>query len=186
MLVLTKHRFNTKDYYRMAETGVLGPEARVELLDGEIIDMSPIGPSHGGVTKRLNDHFTQCSKGRWLVAVQDPVHLDDHSEPQPDLMLLKRSADFYGSRHPGPADVLLLIEVADSSLGYDRERKLPAYASAGISEVWIVNLNEHSVETYRGRHGTGYRSTAILRAGDQACPEAFKDAAIGVKEMLGL
>ena len=170
----------------MAETGVLGPEARVELLDGEIIDMSPIGPRHGGVTKRLIDHFTQCSRRRWLVAVQDPVHLDDHSEPQPDLMLLKRSPDFYGGGHPGPADVLLLIEVADTSLEFDRQRKLPAYARAGISEVWIVNLSDHTVETYREPHGTGYRSTAILRIEDKACPEAFKDAAIGVKEMLGL
>src|SRR5207249_5983962 len=102
MLAPTKHRFNVKEYYRMAETGVLRPDVRVELLDGEIIDMSPIGPFHGGTTKYLIDHFTQAAKRRWLVAVQDPVHLEDYSEPQPDLMLLKRAPHFYRSRHPVP------------------------------------------------------------------------------------
>src|SRR5258708_35072363 len=91
--------------------------------------------------------------------------LGDHSEPQPDLMLLKRTPDFYGSRHPGPADVLLLIEVADTSLGYDREKKLPAYAMAGISEVWIVNLQDHIFETYQEPHGAGYGSVATRRTG---------------------
>src|SRR5204862_4114192 len=123
----TKHRFSVKEYYRMAETGVLRPDARVELLDGQIIDMSPIGPFHGSVTKLLNRQFTDASKGRWITAVQDPVRLDEHSEPQPDLMLLKPVPDYYASRHPGPEDVYLLIEVADTSLATDREEKLPAY-----------------------------------------------------------
>ena len=105
----------------MAETGVLRPDARVELLDGQIIDMSPIGPFHGGVTKRLNRFFTNLGKGQWLVAVQDPVQLDEHSEPEPDLMLLKPAVDDYTTRHPGPHDVYLLIEVADSSLAIDRD-----------------------------------------------------------------
>src|SRR5205809_4820442 len=116
----TKHRFNVKEYYRMAETGVLRPDARLELLDGQIIDMSPIGPFHGGVTKRLNRLFTRLGEGRWVVAVQDPVHLDEHSEPQPDLMLLKPVSGDYTNRHPGPDDVFLLIEVSDTSLAYDR------------------------------------------------------------------
>ena len=94
----------------MAETGVLRPDARVELLDGQIIDMSPIGPFHGGVTKRLNRFFTNLGKGQWLVAVQDPVQLDEHSEPEPDLMLLKPAGDDYTTRHPAPEDVYLLIE----------------------------------------------------------------------------
>ena len=185
MSVLTKHRFSTKDYYRMAETGVLGPETRVELLDGEIIDMSPIGPSHGAVTKRLNAHFTQCSNDRWLVAVQDPVHLDDHSEPQPDLMLLERTPDFYATKHPRPADVLLLVEVADTSLAYDRDRKLPAYAAAGIPEVWIVNLGERTIEVYREPSKTGFRWSTILRVTDRISPMNFRDAEVAVKELLG-
>src|SRR5437764_2773685 len=126
MLVQTGHRFSVADYYRMAETGVFKPDARVELLDGKIIDMSPIGPFHGGSLKRLTRLFTELSKGRWLVSVQDPVHLDDFSEPQPDLMLLKNRKDDYTKSHPVPEDVFLLIEVSDSSLVFDREEKLPA------------------------------------------------------------
>jgi Uma2 family endonuclease len=91
MAVPARHRFSVEECYRMAETGVLRPDQRVELLDGEIIDMSPIGPPQGGVTKRLNQYFTQLARGRWLVAVQDPVHLDEYSEPQPDLMLRRRT-----------------------------------------------------------------------------------------------
>src|SRR4051812_20604444 len=127
MSVLTKHRFTVEDYHRMAETGVLKPDARVELLEGEIIDMAPIGSFHGGVTKRLIRFFTKLSQGRWLVSAQDPVRLNKHSEPEPDLMLLKPTEDDYTSRHPVPEDVFLLIEVADSSLSYDRTDKLPAY-----------------------------------------------------------
>jgi hypothetical protein len=108
---------------RMAETGVIPPDARVELLDGRIIDMSPIGPLHGGVVNRLNPLFNRYSRDRWLLAVQDPVHLEDHSEPQPDLMLLKPAVDDYDSRHPKPEDVFLLIEVSDSTLETDREVK---------------------------------------------------------------
>jgi len=168
----------------MAETGLLKPHDRVELLDGEIIDMSPIGPFHGGTTKYSIDHFNQAANGRWLLAVQDPVHLEDYSEPQPDLMLLKRVPDFYRARHPLPTEVVLLIEIADTSLGYDRERKLPAYGRAGIPDVWIINLLDKSVEVYREPHLTGYASRTILRAGDKASPLAFPDAAVDVVELL--
>src|ERR1700733_14697113 len=116
MLVQAQHRFNVKEYYRMAETGVFRPDARVELLDGKIIDMSPIGPFHGGLVKRLSRIFNLNSKGRWLVSTQDPVGLDDHSEPEPDVMLLKPVIDDYTSRHPQPEDVFLLIEVAETTL----------------------------------------------------------------------
>jgi Uma2 family endonuclease len=184
MLVQTQHRFNVKDYYRMAETGVLRPDARVELLDGRIIDMSPIGPFHGGVITYLIEIFTAASKGRWQTTVQNPVHLDDHSEPQPDLLLLKPSPHYYRKRHPQPEDVYLLIEVSDTSLTTDREDKLPVYGRAGISEVWIVNLADLSVEVYREPHFTGYGSKTILHACDQAVPQAFPDAAVNVAELL--
>src|SRR5207249_12101922 len=140
MLAPTKHRFNVEEYYRMAETGVLKPDARVELLNGEIIDMSPIGPFHGGLVNRLTRLFNKLSKGLWLVSSQNPLRLDDHSEPEPDVMLLKPATDDYTSRHPQPEDVFLLVEVSDTTLDYDRENKLPVYGSAGIAEVWIVNL----------------------------------------------
>lgn len=184
MAVQTRHRFTVKDYYRMAETGVLRPDARVELLDGEIIDMSPIGPFHGGVTKLLNQLFTAAANGRWVVAIQDPLHLDDHSEPEPDLMLLKPLPDFYRKRHPQPEDVFLLVEVSDKTLAADQGDKLPLYGRAGISEVWIVNLNEETIEVYREPHFTGYGSKTILRGGDKARPHAFPDVAVNVADLL--
>ena len=138
MVVQPKHRFSVKEYYRMAETGVLRPNARVELLNGEITDMSPIGPFHGGLVKRLSRIFNLKAKGRWIVSTQDPLHLDDHSEPEPDVMLLKPAPDDYTSRHPQANDVFLLIEVSDSTLEYDRTEKLSAYGRAGVAEVWIV------------------------------------------------
>src|SRR5947208_17119747 len=116
MFAPTKHRFTVKEYYRMAETGVLKPDARVELLNGEIIDMSPIGPFHGGVVKRLIDLFTQACEGRWSVFVQDPLHLDDHSEAQPGFILLKRGPGVYTSRHAHPDDGQPVVEVSVPSL----------------------------------------------------------------------
>lgn len=168
----------------MAETGVLRPDARVELLNGEIIDMSPIGPFHGGLVKRLSRIFTIKAKGRWIVSTQDPLHLDDHSEPEPDVMLLKPHADDYTSRHPQPDDVFLLIEVSDSTVEFDRAEKLPLYGRAGITEVWIVNLNELAIEIYREPHFTGYGTKTVLSAGSQAAPLAFPDAAVDVAELL--
>ncbi|MEY2429573.1 MAG: hypothetical protein QOJ40_2458 [Verrucomicrobiota bacterium] len=168
----------------MGETGVLRPDARVELLDGKIIDMSPIGPFHGGVVGRLTRLFNILSKGRWLTWPQNPVRLSDHSEPQPDVMLLKPSVDDYTRRHPGPGDIFLLIEVSDSTLGYDLEEKLPAYGRAGISEVWIVNLNNETIEVYREPHFTGYGSRTVLQSGDEAVPQAFPDAGLKVAELL--
>jgi len=180
----TLHRFSVKDYYRLAEAGVLRPDARVELVDGRIIDMSPIGPLHGGVVKRLIRFFNQYPQGRWLLTVQDPVHLEDHSEPEPDVMLLKPSEDDYTSRHPKPTDVFLLIEVSDSTVETDREVKLPVYARAGIVEVWIVNLADGALEVYRGSHESGYADTLVLHEGDSIAPALFPDAVIDVAQLL--
>jgi Uma2 family endonuclease len=184
MSVLTKHRFNTSEYYRMAETGVLKAGARVELVDGEIIDMSPIGPFHGGVVNRLNALLNANAKGRYLVAVQNPLHLDPYSEPQPDLLLLRPATDDYTSRHATPNDAFLLIEVADTSVEYDREKKLPVYGHAGVSEVWIVNLQELLLEVYREPTSTGYQSVMRLREGDKISPLAFPDIVVDVKALL--
>jgi Uma2 family endonuclease len=178
------HRFTVQQYYRMAETGVLRPDARVELLEGRILDMSPIGPFHGGVTTFLNALFTGAARGRWLTAVQNPVRLDDHSEPQPDLALLRPAPGFYRRRHPTAEDVFLLVEVSDTSLEVDPADKLPAYGRAGIPEVWIVNLNDETIEVYREPHFAGYASKAVLEAGDQASPARFPDVAVDVAGLL--
>ena len=186
MLAPAKHRFTVTEYYRMAETGVLKPDARVELLNGEIIDMSPIGPFHGGVVIRLNRIFNRELKDRCLVIVQSSLRLDEHSEPEPDIVLAKNTPDCYTTKHPEPEDVLLLIEVSDTSLDVDRKEKLPAYGHAGIPEVWIVNLNNGTIETHREPHFSGYGSTKILRAGDKASPQAFPDVTVDVSELLML
>lgn len=184
-MVQTQHRFTVPDYYRMAQTGVLKPGARVELLDGRIIDMSPIGPMHGGAVKRLIRLFSSAAAGRWLVSAQDPLHVDEYSEPQPDLMLLKPAKDDYTSRHPQPEDVHLLIEVADASLEFDRAEKLPIYGRAGIPEAWILDLRGETVEVYREPNFSGYGSHQTLRAGDAASPLAFPAVVVHVAELLG-
>ncbi len=168
----------------MGETGVLPPDARVELLDGEIVDMMPIGPFHAGTTNRLAKFFIKLGNERWSVSIQTPLRLSQHSEPQPDLMLLKPHKDDYTSRHPSPEDVFLLVEVADSSLSVDRDQKIPAYGRAGVSEVWLVNLVNRTVEVYREPHFTGYGSVTVLQAGNEAQPEAFPDVKVDVAALL--
>jgi Uma2 family endonuclease len=170
----------------MAENGALRPDAKVELLDGNIIDMSPIGPLHGGLVKRLNRFFNLKADGRWIVSAQDPVRLDDYSEPEPDVMLLKPEPDDYTSRHPQADDVFLLVEVSEASLEYDREDKLPAYGRAGVAEVWIVNLRDMTLEIHREPRFTGYGSKAVLRAGDTIRPLAFPDVIVDVGDLLRL
>jgi Uma2 family endonuclease len=183
MLGQPKHRFRVREYYRMGETGVLPPDARVELLAGEIIDMSPIGPFHGGAVGLLTQWFNELSRRRWLVWPQNPLHLDDYSEPQPDVMLLKPAPGNYTRQHPRPEDVFLLIEVADSTLETDRTEKLPAYGRAGVTEVWIVNLNNSTIEIYREPHFTGYARKTIVGPGQSAAPLAFPDAILDVTEL---
>lgn len=180
----TKHRFTVDDYYRMGDAGVFPPGRRVELLEGEIIDMMPVGPFHSGVVNQLTDFFTLCAHRRWLVTNQNPVRLNSHSEPQPDLIIVRFAEDYYKGRHPTPDDVLLLIEVADSSLDYDRGDKLAAYGKAGIEEYWLVNLEEQCVEIHREPHFTGYTSTRVLKPGDHAAPSAFPDVIVDLAELL--
>ena len=180
----TLHRFSAQEYHRLGEMGILSPDARVELIDGAIHDMSPIGPNHSGVVIRLNRFFSLQAKKRWLVSSQNPVGLDNYSEPQPDIVLLKPAPDDYVSHHPAPDDVFLLIEVADSSLDFDRGKKLQVYARAGIVEFWIVNLPESAIEIYREPHFTGYEKKTVARAGEKATPSAFPNVAVDVAELL--
>ena len=184
MLAPAKHRFSVTEYHRMAEVGLLRPDARVELLDGQIIDMSPIGPFHGGVVNRLTRLFNRHAKDRWLVSTQNPVRLNDQSEPQPDVMLLQPSAGDYTTQHPAPEQVFLLIEVSDSTLSLDREEKLPAYGRAGIAEVWIINLTDQAIEVYREPHFTGYGTKTIFRQGQQVRPHTFSDLVVDVAELM--
>ena len=155
--VIDRHTFTTDEYHRMVETGILTEDDRVELINGEIIAMSPINSPHAGLVKRINAFFTKLLGDEVIVSVQDPLTVGDTSEPEPDVMLLKPRDDFYASAHPRPSDVYLLIEVADSSLRIDREVKLPVYASAGVPEVWIINLADQQLEMHRSAAEGKYR-----------------------------
>lgn len=183
MVAAQTHRFTVSDYHRMAETGILEPRARVELIEGEIVDILPIGPFHSGSGYRLIRHFSRLAAGRWLVASQGPLRIDKHNEPEPDLMLLRPAADDYTQNHPTPEDVFLLIEIADSSLDFDRKTKLPLYARAGIAEVWILNLPQKQLEVYRQPHRLEYETQSIHTKGEVA-PAAFPDAVLAVETLL--
>jgi Uma2 family endonuclease len=166
----TRHRLDVEAYYRMAETGILVDPAHTELIDGEIFDMPAIGSPHAGITNRLNRLFgREAADNLILVAVQNPLRLDRFNEPEPDLMLLRPRADDYRASHPSAADVLLLVEVADTSLGYDRAVKLPLYARFGVPEVWIVDIAGAAVEVFRELRDGAY-SHAERRAGGMLSP----------------
>jgi Uma2 family endonuclease len=185
MAVRQPYRFTVEDYHRMAEAGILGEDDRVELIEGEIVEMPPIGSPHGGTVKALIHLFSRAVGDRALVSAQDPVRLSDISEPQPDLMLLRPRPDFYRNAHPTPADVLLLIEVADTSVAYDRSKKLPLYARAGIPEYWLVDLERGVLEVYRSPAGDGYAEVHELGAGARVAPASLPDAELDVGEILG-
>ena len=177
---LPLRRFTVAEYYAMAEAGILTEDDRVELIDGVIVEMAPVGSRHVGVVNGFNRAFTEAVGRRAVVQVQSPIRLDDGTEPQPDLALLHERADLYASGHAGPRDVLLLIEVADSSVGYDRNEKLPRYARAGIPEVWLAILPEDVVEVNTEPTGDGYRATRRLRAGEVLRPACFDDVEMPV------
>jgi Uma2 family endonuclease len=180
-----RRRFTVAEYYRMAESGILRPDERVELIAGEIVAMSPIGSPHASCVKRAVALFSARLAGRATLSIQDPVLLDDQSEPEPDVALLRPRADFYKSAHPGPADVLLLIEVMDTSAPFDRGVKLPLYARAGIPEVWLLDLNGDRIEAHRRPVNGVYTEVQIRLRGQRLAPGAFPDIEVGVDEILG-
>ena len=154
----SRHLISVDAFHRMGETGILGPRDRVELIDGEIIDMSPIGVLHAAIVARLASHFSQRLGPIGVVWCQNPLRLDDISEPEPDIAILRPRADFYMTAHPGAADVLLVIEVADTSLAYHLGTKVPLYARHGIPEVWVIDAATRHTRVFRrpvGNGGTG-------------------------------
>lgn len=155
--VCQRHRLTVAEYYRMAEVGILPQEARMELIEGEVIDMPPIGSLHAGTVIYLANRLTYAVRDRAIVSTQNPLFLDVHSEPQPDIALLRPRADFYRNAHPTTADVLLIIEVADTTLPYDTQIKLPLYARQHIPEVWLVDLANQRLSIYRSPTASGFQ-----------------------------
>ena len=189
--LLTRHPWVTRrpltvtDYHRMGEAGILTEDDRVELIEGALVTMSPIGSDHSGTVNTLNRLLVRAVGDRGVVAVQNPVRLDDLSEPQPDFAILRPRDDDYRRSTPTPSDVLLLIEVANSSLTYDRAIKRALYARHGIPEFWIVNLKDNEVEVCRAPSGDAYAE--VSRAGRDAVltPVLLPGVEILVAALLG-
>jgi Uma2 family endonuclease len=155
--VVRHHLFTIDEFHKMGEVGIFCEDDRVELIEGELIDMSPIGSNHAGTVMWLIALLGTAVSGRAIISPQNPVRLGERSEPQPDVTILRYRSDFYRSAHPQPEDVLLLIEVADTTVRYDREIKIPIYARYGIPEVWLLDLQQERIEIYRQPSSEGYR-----------------------------
>ncbi len=169
----------------MGDAGVFAPDARVELIEGAIIEMAPIGPPHASIVDRLNMWLAGALVGRAIVRVQNPIEANWRSEPQPDLTVLNLRDDWYAGAHPRPEDVLLVIVVAQTTLAFDRRVKLPMYARSGVAEVWIVDVNGQSVEVFRQPAGGAYVERIVASPGDVVAPVALPDVAIAVSAILG-
>ena len=184
-LDLKRRRFTVEEYHRMAASGILSEDDRVELIEGEIIEMTPIGRRHASCVARLTQHFAALAlKGAAVIWVQNPIRLGKQSEPQPDFVLLRPQPDLYASIDPTSADVLLLVEVSDTSVDYDRRVKLPLYARAGIPEVWMVDLGQSTITSHRDAARGGYRIVQPFRRGEQLTPASFPDLTIAVDDLL--
>ncbi len=185
-VALKRRRFTIDEYHRMGETGILSEDDRVELIEGEIIEMTPIGTRHASTVARA-DHLSSSRLGQRAIAwVQNPIDLPaEDSEPQPDVTLLRPRSDFYARFHPGAGDVVLLVEVMDTSVERDRRVKLPVYARAVIREVWLVDLTTDCIELHRQPAPEGFRDVRLHQRGDTLRIDAFPDVAFGVDELLG-
>ena len=182
---LTRHRFTVDELVRMGDAGILGEHVRVELLDGEIVEMTPIGPAHNGCVGALVHILGRRLPESARLWVQSPVQLHEHEAPQPDLAVLRARLDGYRTAQPQPQDVQLIIEVGDSSVAADRRAKLPRYARAGIAEVWLVNLPGDAIEIYRSPREGHYQDVRTARRGETIAPLAFPDLVLRVDEILG-
>jgi len=177
---LQYRQFTVADLDQMVATGILAEDEHLELIQGQLIKMSPPGILHAACVDRLNKLLSRQIDDTMMISVQNPLALNAILQPEPDLMLLAPREDFYMSGRPTAADVLLLVEVADSSLEYDREIKLPLYATAGIREVWLVNLQEQSIDCYSDPVALGYRLCERFFPGDTIHPDALPDITIDV------
>ena len=182
---IARHRFRVDEYYRMAESKILAPGQRVELIEGEIVDIAPIGRRHMACVDRLNQDFI-LGLGHWaIVRVRGPLRLHDYSEPEPDLVILRPRPDFYAEGHPGPEDTLLVIEVADTTERYDRQVKVPLYARAGIPEVWLVDLVARIVTAYRQPHAGAYADVVVATGADELSALALPELTLTAARILG-
>ncbi|CDM65793.1 Uma2 family endonuclease [Pyrinomonas methylaliphatogenes] len=181
---IERRHFTVSEYHRMATAGIFTEDDRVELIDGEIIEMAPIGVRHAACVAKLAEVFSRYLQSAAIIWVQNPVRLDERSEPEPDIALLRRREDFYSQSAPTPEDVLLIVEVGDSSVEYDRKLKVPLYARAGVVEVWLIDLTESLIEVYAQPVSGAYQVFKRLKYGDALAPQAFPDLHLEVAQIL--
>jgi Uma2 family endonuclease len=181
----TRYKLSVEDYHKLGEVGILDEDSRVELIEGELIEMAPIGGPHMGVVNRLTRLLVLAVGDLGVVSVQNPVRLSLHSEPQPDFAILKLRAGDAAFAVPGVEDVLLLIEVADTTLAYDRGTKLALYARSGITETWIVNVPLQCIEIYREPTSEGYKQRMDVERQGRATPLALTTVSLAVAEIFG-
>ena len=182
---VAKRLFDVAEYYRMADAGILHEDDRVELIEGEVVEKGHISCRHAACVKRAAELFRSLGGRAAIVSVQDPIRLSDNSEPQPDLALLKRREDFYAKVHPGPSDVLLIVEISETSEEYDRDTKVPLYARSGIPEVWLVKLMGNTVVVYSQLRDGAYQSVREFRRGQTLSPGALPNLSVTVEAILG-
>lgn len=180
---IPRRQFTVEEYYRMAETGILAPDERVELIEGEIIEMSPIGPRHADCVDRIAEIIREKLGRTIYLRSQNPIRLSNYTEPEPDITIAKR-AD-YSARHPQGDDIYLTIEVSDSTLEKDRTLKQKIYANANIPEFWIVNLPEDVIEAYRNPAGDVYQEVRRFSREDNISPSQLPDLVLTGEEILG-
>ena len=183
---VTKKLFTVDEYYRMVDAGILKAKDRVELIEGEIIEMSPIGHRHEVCVIRATDFLTAALRGKAIVSVQNTLRLNNYNEPQPDIVVLKWRADYYAPKRFTPDDSLLVIEVSDTSVRYDTKIKLPIYAATGVAELWVENLQKDLLLVCRDPAGKNYRTQLTFGRGDSVSPLAFPDVTFRVDDLLGL
>ncbi len=177
--------FTVDEFYKMADAGIFNEDDRVELIDGEILEMAPIGTWHLGCVNGATAVFTALFRGRTVVSVQNTLELDDFTEPQPDLVLLRWRDDAYRAKRPKAEDTLLVLEVADTTLKFDIEVKVPRYARAGVGEVWVEDLQAERLLVFRGPSSAGYRDSSVFLPRDTINVAAFPGTPIRVRDLLG-
>jgi Uma2 family endonuclease len=177
--------FTTAEYHRLIEAGILTEDDRVELINGEIINMAPIGPRHAACVDRLAEFFTDKIIELVIVRVQNPIELNEYSEPQPDIALVKRRTDFYAQSHPTPEDVLVAIEVPDTTVERDRAVKIPSYANAGIPEAWLIDLYNDRIEIHSNPASGIYQEVRIILRGHRIVSTALPQLEMKADEILG-
>jgi len=185
VIAFPRRRFTVQQYERMVEAGVIRPDERVELLDGEVVEMPPIGPPHASRVDRCTIYLGRVLGPDLGIRVQSPLRLSDLSMPEPDLTILRWRDDFYESQHPTAADVLLLVEVGDTSARFDRELKLPLYAAGSVGEVWLLDVGARAISICRDPHPDGYQTLATAHHGDLLRPTALPGIVVGAADLLG-